>query len=50
MPGYMLDNMPNYQEGSSPARPFRCRVTDQIAARVRGSSQIDGMPTMLPAV
>ena len=41
MPGHMLDNMPNFQQGVIAALGrFAVELTDQIA-RIRGSSQID---------
>jgi len=40
-PGWMLDNMPNYQQGITYALSrFAIELTDQLA-RVRGSSEID---------
>lgn len=41
MPGWMLDNMPNYQQGIVYALSrFAVELTDQLA-RIRGSSEID---------
>lgn len=41
MPGWMLDNMPNYQQGIVYALSrFAIELTDQLA-RIRGSSEID---------
>ena len=42
MPGFMLDNMPNFQQGIIYALSrFAIEMSDQIG-RVRGSSQVDG--------